>query len=374
MFERDKDELRELGIPLVTEDIDPLHEDEPGYRIHQREYALPDISFEADELAVLGLASRTWAQASLAGPAAQALRKLRAAGVERDVDALIGIEPRLRTTEPAFDAVKDGVLRRVPLAFSYRRPEAAEAGERHVQPWSLVSWHGRWYLNAFDVDRGAPRAFRLSRIVGPVRTTGRAGSFEVPDDHEPELMVQRVAQPPEPAEPGRAAGAPRHRAQPASARPHRRRGRPDLGPRRPRPHRPRGLRRGARGLRRRRRRRGAARARRLGGAAAARRRSPPTGVRADGRLHAGDRDGPAGPAAHDGAVAGQPPGHRPAAGGRRPRRQRRAARGRPQPALPVRVRPAARRADRGRLGGGPGVRRQRRHHRPPAAPRASTRR
>ena len=129
MFERDKDELRELGIPLVTEDIDPLHEDEPGYRIHQREYALPDISFEPDELAVLGLASRTWAQASLAGPAAQALRKLRAAGVERDVDALIGIEPRLRTTEPAFDAVKDGVLRRVPLRFAYR-PPGGRGGER----------------------------------------------------------------------------------------------------------------------------------------------------------------------------------------------------------------------------------------------------
>ena len=220
MFERDKDELRELGIPLVTEDIDPLHEDEPGYRIHQREYALPDISFEPDELAVLGLASRTWAQASLAGPAAQALRKLRAAGVERDVDALIGIEPRLRTTEPAFDAVKDGVLRRVPLRFSYRRPEAAEASERHVQPWSLVSWHGRWYLNAFDVDRGAARAFRLSRIVGGVRTAGRPGSFEVPDDHEPELMVQRVAQPPTPAQPRRAARAPRRRAQPAPPGPH----------------------------------------------------------------------------------------------------------------------------------------------------------
>jgi proteasome accessory factor B len=201
MFERDKDELRELGIPLVTEDIDPLHEDEPGYRIHQREYALPDISFEPDELAVLGLASRTWAQASLAGPAAQALRKLRAAGVERDGDALIGIEPRLRTTEPAFDAVKDGVLRRVPLRFDYRRPEADEATERHVQPWSLVSWHGRWYLNAFDVDRDAARVFRLSRVVGAVRTSGKPGSFEVPDGHEPSLMVQRVAAPPTHASP-----------------------------------------------------------------------------------------------------------------------------------------------------------------------------
>jgi proteasome accessory factor B len=193
MFERDKDELRELGIPLVTEDIDPLHEDEPGYRIHQREYALPDIDFEPDELAVLGLASRTWAQASLAGPAAQALRKLRAAGVERDVDALIGIEPRLRTTEPAFDAVKDGVVRRVPLRFAYRRPEASETEDRHVQPWSLMSWHGRWYLTAFDVDRQAPRVFRLSRIVDAVRTAGRPGSFEVPEDHEPRLMVQSRA-------------------------------------------------------------------------------------------------------------------------------------------------------------------------------------
>ena len=196
MFERDKDELRELGIPLVTEDIDPLHDDEPGYRIHQREYALPDITFEPDELAVLGLASRTWAQASLAGPAAQALRKLRAAGVERDVDALIGIEPRLRTTEPAFDAVKDAVVRRVPVRFAYRRPEATEAAERHVQPWSLISWHGRWYLNAYDVDRDAPRVFRLSRIVGAVRTAGRPGSFEVPADHEPRLMVEGGAAPP----------------------------------------------------------------------------------------------------------------------------------------------------------------------------------
>ncbi|MBM6405808.1 WYL domain-containing protein [Phycicoccus sp. CSK15P-2] len=195
MFERDKDELRELGIPLVTEDIDALWEDEPGYRIHQRDYALPDIEFEQDELAVLGLASRTWAQASLAGPAAQALRKLRAAGVERDADALIGIEPRLRTTEPAFDAVKDAVLRRVRLRFDYRRPEATEASERHVQPWSLVSWHGRWYLTAFDEDREAPRVFRLSRISGPVRTVGPAGAFEVPEDHQAEVMARDAADP-----------------------------------------------------------------------------------------------------------------------------------------------------------------------------------
>ncbi|HYN29183.1 MAG TPA: WYL domain-containing protein [Dermatophilaceae bacterium] len=188
MFERDKEELRELGVPLVTEDADPLFDDEPGYRIHQRDYALPDIAFEADELAVLGLAGRVWAQASLAGPAAQALRKLQAAGVERDTDSLIGIEPRLRTAEPAFDAVKDAVLRRVPVSFHYRRPEHRQATTRRVQPWSLLSRHGHWYLTAFDLDREAARVFRLSRVEGAVRAIGRAGAYEVPE-HDARVMV-----------------------------------------------------------------------------------------------------------------------------------------------------------------------------------------
>ncbi|WP_353950053.1 WYL domain-containing protein [Knoellia sp. S7-12] len=193
MFERDKDELRGLGVPLATEEIDHFHEDEPGYRIHQRDYALPDLEFEPDELAVLGLASRSWAQASMAGPAAQALRKLRAAGVERDEGALIGIEPRLRTTEPAFEAVKDAVLSRTPITFTYRRPEGSEPQTRKVQPWSLVQWHGRWYLAGYDLDREDTRVFRLSRVDGAVRKAGRAGSFNVPADHEARIMVERSA-------------------------------------------------------------------------------------------------------------------------------------------------------------------------------------
>ncbi|MHB8186601.1 MAG: helix-turn-helix transcriptional regulator [Dermatophilaceae bacterium] len=193
MFERDKDELRDLGIPLVTEPLDAFFDDEPGYRIDRREYALPEISFAADELAVLGLASRAWAQASLAGPAAQALRKLEAAGVERDDSSLIGIEPRVRTAEPAFEAVKNAVLQRIPVAFSYRTAGAGEVATRHVQPWGIASWHGRWYLTGFDTDRGAPRVFRLGRIEGEVATEGRPAAYEVPADHEPKAMISTMA-------------------------------------------------------------------------------------------------------------------------------------------------------------------------------------
>ena len=201
MFERDKDELRDLGIPLVTEPGDVLFDDEPGYRIDRREYALPEISFAADELAVLGLASRAWAQASLAGPAAQALRKLEAAGVERDDASLIGIEPRVRTAEPAFDAVKTAVLQRVPVSFVYRTGGSGDVATRHVQPWGIASWHGRWYLTGFDTDRDAPRVFRLGRIEGEVATEGDPAAYEVPENHQPKAMIrtQALERDPQPA-------------------------------------------------------------------------------------------------------------------------------------------------------------------------------
>ena len=124
MFERDKDELRELGIPLVTSVIDPVFDDELGYRIDKREYALPEISFEPDEVAALSLAARTWTRASLAGPAATALRKLRAAGVTMDDASLVGIEPVVRTTEEAFEPLRRAVRDRRAVTFGYRKPDA----------------------------------------------------------------------------------------------------------------------------------------------------------------------------------------------------------------------------------------------------------
>ncbi|HZZ56072.1 MAG TPA: DNA-binding transcriptional regulator, partial [Trebonia sp.] len=72
MFERDKEELRELGIPLET-GVNNALDEEPGYRIKKQDYELPEIRLEADEAAVLGIASRVWQSAALAGAAAGAL-------------------------------------------------------------------------------------------------------------------------------------------------------------------------------------------------------------------------------------------------------------------------------------------------------------
>ncbi|KQX66526.1 YafY family protein [Angustibacter sp. Root456] len=189
MFERDKDELRELGIPLVTTSEDPLFEDEIGYRIDRDAYALPQITFEPDELAVLGLASRVWQRASLAGPATRALTKLTALGAPQDDGSLIGLEPRVRTAEPAFDALWAAVRDRVPVRFTYRTARTGEVAQRSVEPWGITSRSGRWYLTGHDRDRGAGRVYRLSRVEGDVEPIGPAGSYDVPAGHEPRVMV-----------------------------------------------------------------------------------------------------------------------------------------------------------------------------------------
>src|SRR6195256_6605779 len=120
MFERDKEDLRDLGVPLETGVNHPF-DDDPGYRIRQQAYQLPELRLEADEAAVLGLAARVWGRAELGGAAAGALLKLRAAGIDADPKSPggddehspvpQGIEPRLGTPEPAFgplwEAVRD---------------------------------------------------------------------------------------------------------------------------------------------------------------------------------------------------------------------------------------------------------------------------
>ncbi len=191
MFERDKDELRALGIPLRTEILDAFFDDEAGYRIDRREYELPAIEFTPDEVAVIGVASRAWSQASLAGPAAQALRKLQAAGVEQDEASVAGIEPLLYTTEPAFEAVRTATITAKPIRFGYQRSRGSDAADRHIQPWALTNWHGKWYVTGFDLDRDAPRVFRLDRVTSAVKIqrTKANPAHAVPPDHDPRSMI-----------------------------------------------------------------------------------------------------------------------------------------------------------------------------------------
>ncbi|MET8397901.1 WYL domain-containing protein [Streptomyces sp900116325] len=181
MFERDKDDLRELG--LVIETVDNLDGD-TGYLARRDSNRLPPITLDAEEAAALGLAAKVWQQARLAGAASGALQKLRAAGMPEAEDAYevhSALEPRIPVHETAFEPLMLACRDRRPVTFDYRKANAARPEQRQVEPWTLECWRGHWYLAGWDRERGAERVFRLSRITGRVRS--RAGTFtaEVPD-------------------------------------------------------------------------------------------------------------------------------------------------------------------------------------------------
>jgi proteasome accessory factor B len=198
MFERDKDELRSLGVPIEVGYLDRAFEDEPGYRIERSAFELPQIELEPDEAAVLGLAARVWQHAGLASATSDALVKLKAAGVSVDRGALSTVAPQLTVDEPTFEVFWAATQERFPVAFDYRTASSAETATRHLEPWGVVSFRGRWYVVGLDTDRGAPRLFRLSRVQGEVRPAGRAGAYEVPEGTDIRALTESLA--PAPAE------------------------------------------------------------------------------------------------------------------------------------------------------------------------------
>lgn len=193
MFERDKEELRSLGVPIEVGNMDAYFDDEPGYRIRPDEFALPDISLTADEAAVIGLATRVWEHARLAEATTEAVRKLTALGVPLDVSALDIAQPRLSADEPSFDVFWEAIQERTPVEFQYRRSGATTTSTRHLQPWGVVRYSGRWYVVGLDTDRGEERVFRLSRVQGEARKAGPPGSYDVPPGTDVRATTVRLA-------------------------------------------------------------------------------------------------------------------------------------------------------------------------------------
>lgn len=178
MFERDKRELRELGIPLET-GRNSVFDAAEGYRIARRDYELGGIDLAPAEATAVGLAARFWDAPELAEGAQTALVKLRAAGVDVDAAPNMAVQPRVRT-EPAFSPLLTAVREGTPVRFEHRRAGSPQRRTRLVEPWGVVSWRARWYLVGHDRERAAPRCFRLSRIVGEVRTAGNQGEIARP--------------------------------------------------------------------------------------------------------------------------------------------------------------------------------------------------
>jgi len=173
MFERDKEELRTLGVPLHTvgDPADPDDLREARYRIPKTEYVLPeDLTFTAAEIAVLNLAGAVWSEESVSADAQSALRKIRALGLEID-EPIIGFAPRVSLRDPAFPALRRANEEGKVVRFAYVKPGDEISRVRRVSPLAIFEYEGRWHVYGIDLDIDEERTFLLSRIVGPVELT-----------------------------------------------------------------------------------------------------------------------------------------------------------------------------------------------------------
>ena len=171
MFERDKDELRSLGIPIRT--VLDVNGDVSGYSIDRDDYALPAISFSASERSALALAASTWQNALIKSSATSGLRKLESDPADRGGDDVsAGFVARINSAETSLLPLMSFLRSRESVIFDYQSPQASSPVERHVDPWGLVAQEGGWYLVGHDRQRDASRAFRLSRMKSEPRSAG----------------------------------------------------------------------------------------------------------------------------------------------------------------------------------------------------------
>ncbi|SDD09092.1 helix-turn-helix transcriptional regulator [Glycomyces harbinensis] len=180
-FERDKAELRRIGIPLQS-GVDFYAEGEPGYRISRSDFELPQIELTDAEAAAVAAAARLWQQPELQSGTADALRKLRAAGIDVESHAAASPVKSLPGAEAALAPFFEAVASRRTVVFDYLGSRDESAQQRRLQPWGCAAWRGRWYVAGYDLDRDAQRCFRLSRISGKVRLTGPEGAYTIPED------------------------------------------------------------------------------------------------------------------------------------------------------------------------------------------------
>jgi proteasome accessory factor B len=204
MFERDKNELRDLGIPLEVGRVSALDPTE-GYRINRDAYSLPPVELTADEAAAVAVATQLWESPELITATQGALLKLRAAGVDVDPfddGAPVAIAspegvPGLRGSEEILGILLSAIDSRQAVQFPHRPSRAEPYTVRTVEPWGVVTEKGRWYLVGHDRDRDATRTFRLSRIGVEVAPIGPAGAVTVPDGVDlRKIVAETVAETP----------------------------------------------------------------------------------------------------------------------------------------------------------------------------------
>ena len=183
MFERDKDDLRTLGIVIEVGSFDPLFGDEAGYRIKSESYQLDLGAITPTEISLLSLAADAWQGAAFADAAQSAILKLSSIGVPADPIEIPGLSPKLANSSKDLETVTSAIADSDFLVFDYLSATLV-AEERLIIPIALSNKNGFWYVTGVDQDLQEVRTFRMDRIQGSLEAKENKESFEYPVDFE----------------------------------------------------------------------------------------------------------------------------------------------------------------------------------------------
>jgi len=194
MFERDKADLRNLGIEIEVGEVDPLFEDEPGYRIRESDYYLNLPELSSSELALIAMASEMWRIEGRNSEVQSFVTKMHSLGIPTDCGIQQPVNFQLRSLPRYFDSIQKALTESRVLKFHYRQDPKV----RVIEPYRLFVWQGSWYLIGLDVNLSEIRTFKLDRIKELVEIGKEDSQFQVPtdfkvNDHLPsEVELEKV--------------------------------------------------------------------------------------------------------------------------------------------------------------------------------------
>ena len=179
MFERDKDDLRSLGIDIEVGSFDPLFNDEAGYKIKQEKYQFELGDVSSIEISLLSLAAEAWQEASFGDVAQRALLKLRSIGIPSDELSIPATIHKLNDGGQDLSLITKAIAQSQSLAFPYL-DSTLSIKMRSVVPIALSTRNGFWYLSGVDQDNQEIRTFRIDRISSAIAASEGPGDFETP--------------------------------------------------------------------------------------------------------------------------------------------------------------------------------------------------
>jgi len=184
MFERDKDDLRSLGIEITVAEIDPYFQDEAGYRIIPDNYSLDIGELAPRDVAILSAAAALWQNSIFSEDSKSALRKLQSLGIPADYDSLTQFEYRFNESTDNLQLILQAIDERRIISFEYRKRGEYQSSQRELSPYALSLWRGYWYVAGWNPERQAIRSFKLARFSGSVELSKKKGTYEIPADFD----------------------------------------------------------------------------------------------------------------------------------------------------------------------------------------------